>query len=368
MESLTKAKAALILDNPFFASILFSMPIVQDESVKTLATNGEEIRYNRQFLEGLTHGETVFALAHETLHCVFNHMYRRGNRDHARWNQAADYVINDLLKKERVGTVIKGALLDSALVQAGNGTAEGVYSLLPEVPPENQPQPGESGGSLDDCEDGAGDEAERAEKEAEMKVKVIQAANAAKMAGKLSQGLARLVSEIAKPKIDWREVLRRFLSEKAKDGLSFAKPNRRFLADDMILPSLNGEKAGGFVIAVDCSGSIDEKTISAFAAEIRSILEDTRPQSVYVIYFDSKVTHVDSFQADESPEIKAHGGGGTAFSPVFREIEARNLEPSACVFLTDLCCSDFGPAPGYPVLWASTHEGTAPFGEIVRMM
>lgn len=366
---LTKAKATLVLDHPFFASILLSLPLIEDQGVKTLATNGAEIRFNPEFLDGLTQEETVFALAHETLHCVFSHMFRRGNRDHARWNQAADYVINELLRNDRVGVPIKGALLDSALVKSGNGTAEGVYDLLPEQSPDQQPQPGEpgEGGSMDDCQDAPGDAAEKAEQEAEMRVKVIQAANAAKMAGKLSGGLARIVAEVSRPKVDWKDVLRRFLSERAKEELSFAKPNRRFLSDDLIFPSLNGEKAGGFVIAVDCSGSIDEKQLAAFAAEIRAIVDDVRPASVSVVYFDSKVTHVDQYGPDESPVISAHGGGGTAFSPVFQEIDRLNLSPSACVFLTDLYCDDFGQAPSYPVLWASNGAKEAPFGEVVAM-
>jgi len=66
-------------------------------------------------------------------------------------------------------------------------------------------------------------------------------------------------------------------------------------------------------------------------------------------------------------DIKPHGGGGTAFSPVFEYIEEHGIEPIAIVFLTDLCCDDFGNEPNCPVLWVSTDEGTAPFGEVVLM-
>lgn len=363
MSNLLKAKAALILDQPFFASLLLGMPITEDASIKTLCTDGESIRYNPEFLETLSLPETVFVLAHETMHCVLQHMHRRGNRNANRWNIAADYVINDTLSRERVGIMPKGALLNSALVVDGGGTAEGVYNLLPET--DDSKGPGDDGGALDEVQDAGKDAAEIAAKEADMRVKVVQAANAAKMAGKMSAGLQRLVSEMTATRTDWKSVLRRFLTERAKVDYSFARPKRRFLADDLYLPSLTGEKLGEIVIAIDCSGSIRGEILNTFAAEVKAICEDTAPAGVKVLYFDTEILRADSFEADESVSINPIGGGGTAFSPIFDYIDRENLAPSACVVLTDLESSDFGNAPGCPVLWASIAPGSAPFGETV---
>jgi predicted metal-dependent peptidase len=85
------------------------------------------------------------------------------------------------------------------------------------------------------------------------------------------------------------------------------------------------------------------------------------------VYFDSEVSHYEKYERDDSLNIKAHGGGGTAFSPVFKYFADHDINPVACVFLTDLCCDDFGDQPAYPVLWVSTMEGDAPFGEVVVM-
>jgi predicted metal-dependent peptidase len=65
--------------------------------------------------------------------------------------------------------------------------------------------------------------------------------------------------------------------------------------------------------------------------------------------------------------IKPVGGGGTAFSPVFKFIEDKDLNPMACVFLTDLYCGDFGNTPHYPVLWATIGDEKAPFGEVLSI-
>jgi predicted metal-dependent peptidase len=360
---LAKAKATLILDHPFFASLLLSMPMIIDESVKTMATNGDEVRINPQFVDKLTLPETVFVLAHETMHCVFQHMHRRGDRQHNRWNQAADYIINDTIVNERIGSMPQGCLHNSKLVQQGDGTTEGVYKLLPEV--NEGKSPGDKGGALDDVNDAAQDQATMSQKESEMRVKIVQASNAAKMQGKLSGGMERIVKQFTKSHVDWRAVLRRFLSERAKVEYSYARPKRRFLADDINLPSLSGEKLGSVVVAVDCSGSINEEVLGKFSVEVNAICQDVHPSMIHVVYFDSEVLKQDTYIGDEEIKLKPVGGGGTAFSPVFKHIEDQDLNPIAIVFLTDLECDDFGPAPYAPVLWASTHEGTAPFGEVV---
>jgi len=54
---------------------------------------------------------------------------------------------------------------------------------------------------------------------------------------------------------------------------------------------------------------------------------------------------------------------------VFKYLEEHNIEPVACVFLTDLYCGDFGAEPAYPTLWVTTDSNStdAPFGEVVVM-
>lgn len=375
--NIAKARAGLIIDRPFFASLLLPMPISESEEISTFATDGDSIIYNAEFADSLTLEEMTFVLAHETLHCVFDHMGNRGSRCPNKWNIAADYIINDILVNEKIGKMPKMGLYDPALVVKGNGHTEGVYKLLPDS--ASKKKPGTSGGSLDSVLDAGSDmgtkpvdAATLAQKASDMKVRVIQAKNAAKMQGKLSSGLERLVSEIVKPVVDWREVLRRFVSERAKIDYSFARPKRRFLGEDLYLPSLTGEKMGSLTVAVDCSGSVDDILLAKFAAEINAIKQDAHPSRIEVIYFDSKVLRpAEIFEAEQDVILSPIGGGGTAFSPVFKYINAQSEAPVAVVFLTDLCCNDFGPTPEYPVLWAVL-EGNknleAPFGEIVEVV
>ena len=360
---LAKAKTSLILEHPFVGSIALNMPFVWDDTIPTAATNGKRVAFNPTFVNVLSDDELKFLVAHECFHPMLEHNFRRHGRDAKKWNVAADYVINKLLVDEGIGRMPKVGLHDPAIYNAGHGTSEGIYDILPDQPDDH----GDGPGPLDNCEDGEGDGAEQAQQQAEWKVKVAQAAQAAKMMGKMSAGLQRLVDEVLQPKVNWRDVLHRFLVKARTDQRSFARFSRRFLPQGMYLPSVSGEAMGEIVFAVDCSGSIDQRTINQFAAEITKTKDDLMPELIHVMYFDSEVSHVETYAPNDDLDIKPHGGGGTDFAPVFAKIDEIGITPVAIVFLTDLCCHSFGTQPDAPVLWVTTCPGAAPFGEIVEM-
>ena len=362
---LAKAKTALVLEHPFVGSIALNLPFVLTEDIPTAAVNGKQIAFNPNFVNELSDEELKFLIAHECFHPMLEHNWRRNERDPKRWNQACDYVINKLLTDEKVGRMPEGGLLSEEIYNAGGGTSDGIFKILPED--SGQGQGNGHGDPLDDCQDAEGDPAQQAQQEAEWKVKVAQAAQSAKMMGKLSASMERFVGDILRPKVDWRDVLQRFLTKVRTDDRTFARPNRRFATQGLYLPSVTGETLGDVVFCVDCSGSISQDEIDQYGSEIRAVHEDLCPSALHVVYFDSSVSHYDKFERDDTVEVKPHGGGGTAFSPVFKFIDEQGIDPVACVFLTDLCCSDFGDAPSYPVLWVSTYQDNAPFGDIVMM-
>ena len=357
---LAKAKTNLVLGHPFVGSIALNLPYIIDQNIPTAATNGKCIKFNPDFVDTLTDEELTFLVAHECFHPMLEHNFRRGERDHRKWNQAGDYVINQLLTDEKIGKMPKQGLLNKSIYDAGGGTTDGIYGILPDSNDEGDDP-------LDDCEDGDGTPAEKEQQKAEWKVKVAQAAQAAKMMGKLSANLARLVDEVLQPKVDWRDVLRRFVEKAKNDERSFARPNRRFVQQGLYLPTISGEVMGEIAFCIDMSGSIDQATANQFAAEIRRVYEDCKPTKIHMIFFSHKVCAYDVLTSGDDFKFEPRGGGGTAFSPCFKYMEDNDISPVACVFLTDLCCDDFGSAPDYPVLWVSTEKGEAPFGEVVLM-
>lgn len=380
---LSKAKTSLILDHPFIGTIALNMPMMITENelqsalIPTAATDGKRIIFNPKFCEELTDEQLKFLVAHECMHPMLEHPFRRGEREHMKWNKAADYVINQLLVDEGIGKFIEGGCLDKNIYTQGGGTSDGIYNILPDTPEgEGYCQIGGNNGggrAYDNIEDAGRTQQERNQMAAEWKVNVAQAAQAAKMMGKMSANMQRLVDEVLAPKVNWKDVLRKFVEKCKNDQRTFARPNRRFISQGLILPTISGEALGELCIAIDCSGSIGQKELNEFAAEIHAIKDDGNPVAMHLHYFDSDVCHYEKFTRDDDLHIEPHGGGGTAFSPVFADIEEKNIDPVACIFLTDLYCSDYGDKPPYPVLWVSTVDhgdagyGKPPFGEVVIM-
>lgn len=361
---LAKAKTSLILEHPFVGTIALNMPFVLSEDVPTAATNGKWVKFNPSFIDPMTDEELKFLVAHECFHPMLEHNYRRGERDQDKWNRAADYVINQLLSDEGIGKMPAGGLRDDHLYREGHGTSDGIYNLLPDNGGDGSGY-ANGVGALDDCLDADGSPAEQAQAQAEMRVQVAQAAQAAKMMGNMSANMQRLVDEVLQPKVAWESVLWRFMQKQRTDQRTYGRPSRIFAAQGLYLPSVTGETMGEMLFCVDCSGSITPHQINQAAAELTKVFEHFRPSKLHVLYFDSEVSHAEVYEPGDVLDIKPHGGGGTAFSPVFRYAEDNGIEPVACIFLTDLYCSDFGPEPDYPVLWISDGGDTAPFGEVV---
>ena len=372
MKRLSKAKTSLILEHPFIGSVALNMPMELSDAVPTAATNGKRVLFNPGFIEPLTDEQLKFLVAHECMHPMLEHNFRRGERDPIKWNKAADFVINQLLTDEGIGKFIEGGCLNKATYDAGGGSSDGIYAILPDDDSGGDFNGGDFngggiGGTGQDIEDADGSPAEKAQQAAEWKVKVAQAAQAAKMMGKLSANMERLVDEVLKPKVDWRDRLRNFVQKAKNDQRTFARPNRRFLSQGLYMPTISGETLGEMVFAVDMSGSIDQSEVNQYAAECQAVFEDQRPSKLHLIFFSHEVCAHDTLEPSDDFEFNARGGGGTAFSPVFKYIEDENIDPVGIVFLTDLCCNDFGEPPACPVLWVSTHSDQAPFGEVVMM-
>lgn len=96
---LLKARSGLIINHPFFGSLIMRLEAVASDRHATMATDGKRMFYNPRFLDesDITEPVLEFVVAHEGLHCALGHHARRGDRDHNRWNIACDYAINYML-------------------------------------------------------------------------------------------------------------------------------------------------------------------------------------------------------------------------------------------------------------------------------
>lgn len=361
---LTKARAALIIDQPFFGSLALRLLLVEDNSMPTLAVDGKHVFYNAEFINSLSHSLVKSAVAHEVGHCIYDHIGRRGARDPQKWNIAGDFVINDMLKQAGF-EIGDGWLYDPAYAGL---SADEIYNKLPPSPPKPNNGTGSKGGPLCDIKSGSVDPAQQAQQAREWKIATIQAATNAKQYGKLPAAMQRFIEDNTKPRIDWKERLRHFVSELSKDDYDWTRPNKRLLEYDIILPTLHNETAGVMALVIDDSGSINDEILSAFSAEIRSIINDVAPSMTHLIYCDSDIPENGRYnivKGEVLPKFKVHGGGGTDFRPPFNDIKERQIKPKCLVYLTD----GYGPfpanAPDYPVMWVMTTDVKAPWGETI---
>lgn len=389
---LQKARTALLLDHPFFGSLLFRLKGRESRSIKTMATDGVSLFYNPGFVDTLNAATLCGVLAHEVLHPGLQHHVRRSGRDPKRWNEACDYAINPILLDAGLH-LPEGILVDDRFREM---SAEQIYNQL-QTEAEQEPgdeddteeargdgeatpqaSPGDSGelsapvteGGIGQVLDAptAGEETLTTEEQArEWSVAVNQAVTVAKQAGKVPAGVKPTLDGAAEAAVDWRELLRRAWSETTPADYSWMRPNRRHIWAGLYLPGVVREGVGEVAIAVDCSGSVNSRQLRLFETEVRSILEGQRPQRVYVLYFDAVVHKVETFEAGERVSLNPVGGGGTEFGPCFEWLDEHGVHPQTLVFLTDLYGSFPDTEPAYPVLWASTGGRRTPFGQVVPM-
>jgi predicted metal-dependent peptidase len=149
-------------------------------------------------------------------------------------------------------------------------------------------------------------------------------------------GAKRSVEASKAAQVDWRELLRRAWSETIPTDYSWTRPNRRHVWTGLYLPGVVCEGVGEICIAVDCSGSIHDRQLGLFEAEIGSILAGQQPRLVHVLYFDTEVQKCETFQAGKPVKLTPVGGGGTDFRPCFSWLADRGIQPQTMVFLTDL--------------------------------
>jgi predicted metal-dependent peptidase len=346
-----KARTTLLLDHPFFGSLLFRLKGRESRSIPTMATDGVSLYYNPEFIDTLNSATLAGVLAHEVMHPALQHHVRRSGRDPKRWNEACDYAINPLLLDAGL-SLPDGVLVDHRF---RGMSAEQIYNLR------------DAEGQVLDAPLPT-DETPSAEEQArEWSVAVNQAVTLSKQAGKAPAGLARTLEGAAEAMVDWRELLRRLWSDTIPADSSWMRPNRRHIWNGLYLPGVVREGVGEIAIAVDCSGSVNGRLLRLFEAEVCSILEGQRPQCVHVLYFDAEVHKVETYQAGEQVHLNPVGGGGTDFGPCFDWLEEHGIQPQTLVFLTDLYGTFPESAPDYPVLWASTGGRHAPFGSVIPM-
>ena len=363
MDMIADAKIRLVARSPFWATLVLNTPMVVTETPLaglppgrewTAGTDGRTLWLNPEFVRTLPPKQVVFLLAHEAAHIMFEHPWRVGPRDIEVWRAAADYVVNHLLVEEGF-EMIPGGLLDPRYTTS----TEQVYEQLLQ---DGSPPP--QGGIGQDILPAPLSDAEQAECVQQVRRLVAQAATAARLAGKLSGTLERLVGEVLEPTVPWPDVLRDYMLDVAQDAETWARRSRRFA--DAYLPSHHSVKLGAVCVIVDTSGSISDKALGMALTEIREIAERLHPSSIHIISADTEVASDVELMPDDAIPTTFPGGGGTDMRVPLKHVE--QYEPCVTILFTDGETPWPACEPPYPLIVCCSTTIVPPVGQLVRVL
>ena len=357
---MSRGRYLLLREQPFLGSLAMNLELIEGkvEGYHTMATDGVSIIYDPKFVTDCPEVEREerikFGFAHEIMHVVFEHMYRRGSRDPERWVAACEFADNGVV----IASGIRGFPGIYHNTDYDKYSADEIYRLL-----QNKKGKGGlgDGKQFDDC--GKWGQRQRtSEEKRKWDQAIIRAATVAKMQGKLPANIERLLGML-RPIVPWQQILNNFVVTMFRENYNMSRPNKRFLPHGVYLPSMRDEELGEIAIAIDSSGSVDEKQFSQFATEVNSLREMFKCE-IHFYICDAAINKYEYLEPeDELPRIGG-GGGGTDLRPPFRDVEKKGHNIRCFIYLTD----GFGEyperEPDFPVLWVLTGEhAEPPFGE-----
>lgn len=368
-----KAKIGIMvkMNSTFITTVLFSLKHSWTTEIPTAGTDGVNLYINPDFFESLSKDEQIGLLAHEAWHVAFQHMFRSMGRDPSLWNQAADYVINLMLKDSKY-QIPQGGLCNEAYRDM---STEQVYDILVKDPSKQSSDPDLDvmpPGKLDDDNPEPLTEEDMADLQQGVEDILIKASIQSRQAGDnpgaIPNDIAIHINKLLNPKLPWHVILANYVNSISREDFSFRKPNRRFMPD-YYLPSLYSERVGHIAIAVDTSGSVSDMEFAGFLTEINHIKTHMNPELITVLDFDTSIKKVHELKEEDSlSKLQFHGRGGTDLHPVFDYFN-KGEPPLVLIVFSDLHCTSIKSKPNYPVVWICINNNGARvnFGKLIHM-
>lgn len=394
-ERLISARISLLLKHSFFGNLATRLKLTNaDEWCSTAATDGLKFYYNSRFIMMLRPKEVEFLVGHEVLHVVYDHMGRRGNRDHQIFNIANDYAVNADLKRHKVGQFITTVpclyetkydgisseeIYDDLMKNAQKISIDSLIDqMIDDHLDGDGDEDGEGDGDGEDAGEGAGgkkgkgkrptmtgEERERARQE--IKQAIINAAQSAE-AGTLPLGVERLIKQATDPKMPWRELIQTNITSAIRVDYSWARPSRRSWHMDAVMPGMTPGQEIDVTVAIDMSGSISDKQAQQFLGEIGGMMAAFDGFKVKVFSFDTEVYNVQDFSSENLDTIDTYepkGGGGTDFDAIFNYLKNEGVEPKRLIVFTDgYPCGSWGDPNYCDTTWIihGDKDPNPPFG------
>ena len=396
-----KPMAFLVIKSSFFAHILYQeCEICYTDEVPIAATDGKSLYFNPTAMLklGWSIAEIAFVVCHEVSHVFLGDIAMMakwraakvvdcGNGlvlpyNHELMNCAQDYRINAMLVEAGIGKMPSIGLFDKNISEKGMESAVEIYAKLFKQggfsPKTGKGGNMPGGGKGFDLHLYPSDEHVKTVDGGRMKQVIASAALASEGQGTVPAAVKRLVGEILEPKVSWQDFLKSTINRAAGDPqYDWRTIDRRLLVrpDPIYFARQAHTGAGTIVVGVDTSGSITNKQIERFFAEMNGIVSDINPQALVVLWCDAHVGRVDELEDPEDLlELRADvnkngakGGGGTDFRPVFKKIDEMEIVPDMLVYFTDTYGSFPSQEPDFPVIWGVIGKGNVPWGTRIEV-
>lgn len=368
-EDLEKILGQLYIVSPSFSVIVrYSRIAVVDRSpgpVDSPAfTDGRTIYLTPSF-DKFTLVDKTFIIAHEVLHNFLLHVQRSvdwlkrhdlfcDERWHLLANIVADYIVNEtlrtlpLFRSVRIG--VNSATVSNECLNISMTLEEMLECFYEKMNLAMKTVSTVGAGNISDLKPSAGSEISDARTIYEGD-KVDQQRSYGDYTSEISRRSAQIaglgagsleVSVDLKPSTKWSLILRRRLSEGyMRSRRSYGVLNRKHLDDGSVIkPGRVYYGQGRLVVLIDVSGSIGERDLKVFGEVIASV--SGRFSEVVVVLWDDGIQSIQKFRGRLPDKIKATGGGGTRFKPVFEHITSklRLRRSDAVVLLSDFYWSE----------------------------
>ncbi|NVN99901.1 MAG: hypothetical protein HXX17_11295 [Geobacteraceae bacterium] len=338
----------------------------------TISSGIPTLRVNETALAIYPLREQEALLEHCILHLLHLHPLRKKERNRHDWDIACDLAINPALE----GMPLSAPFPEYFHLPDGLAAEEYYQKLVDHFDTGNLQGAGVGSAEVDDAgRAGKGeneslclpiddhaiwDEADSTPlRLAEEMVRTMVRDAFEKCDGELPGELRPLVEVfLAPPRIPWKMILRQFVANAGRVGRksTWQRENRRF---EHQTPGARKRHRLNLLVGIDVSDSTNTPQLrEAFAAELVRIARGG-DSAITVLYANSRIQRIESFNSGFVPVESYSGGGFTDLRPVFDYARTMQPRPAAVIYLTD----GIGPAPGemeFPTLWVLTGDGEKP--------
>lgn len=369
----TQAIISLLQSERFYAEIILQMTRIMDPTLPAPAgvciKEKIELHINPELFNKYTTKEQVAILTHEVEHILYEHISRAkeiipevyvkstnsateneedhinrvtnnilNNSKHMAMNVAADMAINP-----GIPNIPASCAMPEKFNLPTNKTMEWYFTAM-----KNDKDTGDMTG-FDSHVLWGDSESDKELLKEKVRAAVKEARDNAVAAGSMSSSSEMLANRLLHRAKDWRAELHRFVSHSSevKLELSRRKRNRRY---GIQYPGTVKVEKLHIGVAIDTSGSVPDKALSQFMAEIANI---AKYATVSVVEADCAITN--SYVFDPKKQYTIKGRGGTAYQPAltfFTDKHGTDDQIDALIYFGDMDCAGTPEKPKYPVLWA----------------